>query len=397
MPCPTARRWFVPDEEYYLVSEDYTVVDKCAYIIQTLTYRFTTANDDPTTEYDNYNDYMRYHPRWFLEITHGNAALVYADVNRANPEHKATVHDINTQKPWLETEEKETEEAGKGPIKFVRDNLFHESDDATVDVYKYNDEEAMAETMSFIRHVGVPDQLINYIISLKDANAKLETLRILSGQKLHRKPRPVMILINMLGNMDQDGGWCIGYDFVRNLLIIKSFNIKEDQHPLDKSWFKKPPRDDLYYSASPHDFTKALVLELSSDRTGDREGFNLVVSYLAGKWIRSCKNELEISEELCADLQKALDAMKTELKEEQFPKMGNESEIPERVKINVVQRDWVVQRHGLLEDEDVSRDLAIRAKEDGFDISANNLAKYFERTVKELEAFAKDPEVPLEI
>lgn len=363
------------------------MVNKSANAIQSLVRRYIMPKGFRMPQYHNFYEYMRYGPRWFLEATCGNAILIYADVNRANPEHKVAVYNLEAQKPWLEKEEKDTEEATKGLIKFARGTFFHQ----VVDVDQWTDDELKAETMSYIREM-FSEKVVDYIISLNGSKAKAETLRILSGQKLYRKTRPVMILIKMLGNMDA-GGWAIGYDFVKDLITVKSFDTKEGQHPLDESWAEKPPGDDMYHCASPHDFAKKLVSEFASEVTGTREGFGLTVSYQAGKWIRNHQKELGLPEELSVNLQKALATIKTELKKKVFPN----PEILELPKRNVVQMEWVAQRDRILQDEDDYRDLAIQAKEDGFEASANNLAKYFERTVKELGQFVKDPEMPLEI
>ncbi|KAL9113028.1 MAG: hypothetical protein Q9187_007681 [Circinaria calcarea] len=388
MSCPTANRWFVPDEEYYYLTGDYVFVHKSANAIQALGHRYGMPKGYPM-EYKTFYEYMRYAPRWFLQATYGRGALIYTDVNRAKPEHKAAVYDLEAQKPWLEEGEKETEGAREGLMTFARDSLFHLS----VGVEEWTDSDLMAEIIGYIQKMGVSDILVEYIIKLKDTKAKTETLRILSGQKLHRKPRPVMILIKMFGNMDHNGGWVVAYDFIQNVIVIKSFESKDGEHPLDEAWYEKPPRDDIYHSTSPHDFAKTLVLEFASEAPEHRTGFSLAVSYQAGKWIRKHEQELEVPEELSVDLQKALDCMKLELKKEVFPN----PEILEPPRRNVVQMEWVAQRDRLLQDEDDYRDLAIEAKEDGFETSANNLAKYFERSVNELAQFVKDPEIPLEI
>ena len=392
MSCPTAERWFVPDEDYYFLSEDYALVNRSSNWIQVFLDRIDKVKEVRVSSYDNFYQYMRYSPRWFLETTNGKGILIYADVDQARPEHKAMVYDLNAQKPWLEEAEKHTEEASKSLIEFAKSTLLH----SALDLEILTEEDVKAEMLYSIQKMGFPDELVDYLIKLEDTRIKAETLRILSGQKRYRKPRPVMILVKMLDNGDA-GGWVIGYDFVQNLIIIKSFDSKHGQHPLGEAWFEKPTRDDIYTSANPHDFATTLVSEFGSEPTGDRRGFALVMSYLAGKWIRDHAKELKLPEELRTGLQKALSAMKMELKNEVFPGSDEGSEVPEPVKRNVVQREWVAQRLKILEDEDALRDVALEAKESGFETSAHNLAKYFERTVKELGQLARNPEAPLEI
>lgn len=176
MSCSTVDRWFIPDEDYYYLTGDYAFVDKSANAIQALAHRYNMPQGYPM-EYETFYEYMRYGPRWFLQATYGKGALVYADVDRAKAEHKAAVHDLEAQKPWLEEGEEGTEEARKGLIKFARDSLFNQA----VGVEEWTDDDLMSEIVAYIQKMGVPDILVEYIIKEKDTKARTETLRILSG------------------------------------------------------------------------------------------------------------------------------------------------------------------------------------------------------------------------
>ena len=104
------------------------------------------------------------------------------------------------------------------------------------------------------------------------------------------------------------------------------------------------------------------------------------------------KEVFKLSEEDVAGLRKQVEAIKKCLESQKLPAL----EQPESAKKSEVLSDLSAMREQLELAEDQLRDMAVRAKEDGLETTASNLATHFEKTIRDLTQMIEHPELPLQ-
>ena len=84
------------------------------------------------------------------------------------------------------------------------------------------------------------------------------------------------------------------YDFMKDAVIIKTYDSGSLEHPLARSWFKKDTEEGLFVSQKPKEFAKALVVSKSDGLfpgferpdAGDLgRWFNCIAASLVGGWL----------------------------------------------------------------------------------------------------------------
>ena len=374
MSCPTASRWFVPDDEYDHATQDYAFVGESIISVQN---EFDIYDAIPSTRPwpKTFRQYLSEGRQWFE--TKGGM-LIYSDVDAKNPEHKRMVYDIDAQKPWLEKPEQKTIDAQQALLNACHSGCTHEHDSEKVGTGPWR----------------ISDYIVDHVIGLEDSAAKLEALRVLSGQQLHKDPRPTMLLIAILDAMKSDtgpskSGWAIAYDFEKNKIIVKAFEVQQGQHPLEEAWFEPHA---VNVMETPETLAGNLVATIVSNLAEENKSYGKVIACVIGSWLRMHGKAFGFSEEKCTNLRLQVNPTLSDLEDEPFPA----PEIVNPRKTNIVQNHFTAMRYLIQRDEDAMRDMAVRAKEEGFETSANNLAKYFEKVVLDLKRASEDPEKPLE-
>ena len=406
-------------QEYDIVSEDYVLVGHNSRLAKSELSKREKIGHKPLG-LSTWEDYMLFGPRWFSHWHCGVSQLIYADANQKDPEHRRSVRDIEAMKPWVTEAEKETKYAKHSLLDYIRQDYAAtrnesgsetegEDDEKTVkdgdttgkDDDKTDEELSDEEALEFaykrtsLGHVD--DSLVDFILELENPSTKREVLRILSHQMMMSKPRPVMILIALLESMKPNegtnkSGWAVGYDVIENKILIKSFECKADEHPLAEPWYSDSAIDAFYVAESPDTFASNLISSKQTELPGDDEHYRSVITCMAGKWIEWHSLALKLSDEKSENLRQALTAIEFRLEEEKI----TETTKPKPVKFNAAQQKCIELRWMLIESEDYMRDVAVLAKEEGHETSANNLAKHFEKVLKDLNQMIESPNTPLE-
>ena len=402
------------DEEYDIRSEDYVFARQNSHVVQNALSR---GNQRGPFQISTWEQYLEVGDYWFTGGLYGEGQLIYADANRKDPEHRKSVQNIEAMKPLLTEAEKETEEAKRILISFIqqawadrrkRDDIEIEGDEYTTEgegdrtpkdddeaEEKLSDEDAILFAYKRTAFGHVDKKLMDFILGLEDPRMKREVLRIIKHQMMTPKPRPVMILIALFESFKpKEGsgksGWAVGYDIVTNKILIKSFNVKVDEHPLAENWYHGSDVDALYVAESPETFVSNMTSSKKAQLLGDDENYRSVLTYFAGKWLECHSLALKFSIDTMDSLQDTVDDIESRLRTETFP------EIPQPIMFNAAQEKCIDLKSMMIQTEDMLRDTAVRAKEEGHETSAINLAKYFERVLRDLTQMIENPDIPLE-
>ena len=406
-------------QEYDIVTEDYVLVGHNSRLAKSeLSKREEIGHK--TLGLSPWEDYMLFGPRWFSHWHCGVSQLIYADANQKNPDHRRRVRDIEAMKPWVLEEGEETKHAkhllldyirqdytatrdesgseteGEDDEKTVKDGDTTEKEDDKTDE-GLSDEEALEIAYKRTSFGHVDDSLVDFILELEKPSTKREVLRILSHQMMMSKPRPVMILIALLESLRPNegtnkSGWAVGYDVIENKILIKSFECKADEHPLAEAWYSNSATDAFYVAESPDTFASNLISSKQIELPGDDEHYRSVITCIAGKWLEWHSLALKLSDKKSESLRGALTAIESRLKEEKIIEITK----PKSTKFNAAQQKCIELRWMLIESEDYMRDVAVLAKEEGHETSANNLARHFEKVLRDLNQMIESPDMPLE-
>lgn len=407
----TVDRWFVPDEEYYRFVEDYAIVHHSAKSIcndidecDGDPARFTNANDTFMSEYrHNGADFVQCY-EFAIQ-----GQLVYADVDDEDLAHKEKFYGEWAREIPIEKNEKTTEKTKKvmeDLMKACADEWFSEEDfphgDEDNDVMSKRKAWALHDLHALVRRGLLEAPIVTQILTAKTTQDKEDILNFMSGQNRRPTKRPVLVLLHMVDSrqtteVGETTGWVIGYDFIKELLVIKPFVAKGGNHPLGGKWHGDVAQDGVSFSGTPREFAK-LYAELGKtvDAGIKEDGFKLLVHTLAAGWIGKSGTALETAygADFQADLAAIKEAMtnvKKAMKEIKFPAVEKEKK-----------HAWVVGPfYRMLSvmkfEEDMVRDAAVIAKEQGDDKVAQNAAKLYERIYKQITAFNKNPSMDLDI
>ena len=388
MSCPTAVCWFKPDGEYDAITEDYAIVGRSSGAVKAiLEYPEIDVgyeHERPRTFYD----WALYGRRWFKRNPDSEGILIFSEVNGEDPDHPRYVQKVANTVPLLDEPEKATEDALQKLFDFAKEMDFIDEDIASARASSPTD---------FIHYIPFGPKTVDFIIELEGSETKAEALRVLSAQTYREHPRSVMLLLGLLDDMKSNHesgkrGWAIGYDFEENLLRIRSFDASIGKHPLGASWIKQLPEDEFYQAKNPKDLAADLSSIVRPQILEEDKPYALAIALLVGIWLAHHRRAFDFSEELSESLINQIKSIDADLNTKDFPEIKE----LDSTELNYALEQLKSMRRMLKRDEDSLRDMAVRANKDGFETSANNLAKFFEKTLKDLDHIIEDPETPWE-
>ena len=401
----TADRWFVPHPEYYHTINDYALVRQSAASVRE---DILDTDDAPTRFVDPDATFMDEYYSVNFDSCYDFALpgrLVFADVDDEDPAHKEKVGEWAKEIP-IEGESEKTTETKKELVKTLADVWFPQ-DDAPREDNEENMPEDQREQwtlrdLRIITRQGLLEAPVpSLIITAKTVEKKDELLNIMSGQIRRPTKRPVLALINMIDSkqtteVGETQGWVTGYDFIKELLVIKPFTSKGGNHPLGAKWHGDVAQDGVSFSGTPQEFAKAYAELGETVAAGNKDdGFKMLVHTRAAEWIdESGKAFLTVyGADFEADLDalyKATKKIKEAMDEIKFPAVEkNEKERG----LEIPPFLWL---QNIIETEEAAiRDAAVDAKERGEEKVAQNAAKLYEHIHTQIKAFNQNPSMDL--
>ncbi|MCJ1470521.1 hypothetical protein MMC07_009167 [Pseudocyphellaria aurata] len=393
----TADRWFVPNKEYYDLTNDYALVCQPAVkvreaimITDEAPSRINYADDTFLTEFVNYQPCYRF----ALE-----GRLVFADVNDEDPSHKETIYGEWAKEILTEKENEKTQTIKKELAKACADAFFPLDDDEDV---SQNECERCAEGGLLADEGGLLTEPILSKLITSNVQEKEEILNIMSGQTQRPTKRPVIALINMIDSkrtteVGETEGWVVGYDFIKELLIIKPFISKEGKHPLGGPWYGAVAQDGVSFSGSLQEFATAYIeFGETVGPSNKDDGFKMLVHTLTARWFGYFKKALETAygaefRDLFPALKAATMKIKNTMATIEFA-AAQKNENERRAEIKTF--SWMLSMINL--EENNIRDEAVEAKERGQEKIAQNAAKLYEHIHKQIKAFNENPSMDLD-
>ncbi|MCJ1475640.1 hypothetical protein MMC13_004303 [Lambiella insularis] len=394
MSTSVASSWFLPDEEFEVVTSDYVFCKRTAAVIQLELdvidkMEFPCKNVEP-----NFCAQMEVLSRVFFHARSGGGLLIYSDAHKEEPNRWQAALQKRSKEPLRESLPDELEEVEQRMIECMRDEEDYppESEGGPPDPYfrmMFNRQAPDA------RDAQMSPAFLDLLISAETTRVQGNMLTICSGQSHTLHPRPVMLLIGAIINLwATDGkrktGLAYAYDFAKRTVIIKPFSYEGGQHPLRKSWFEKSTKDKAYTCQRVEDFVKSDLKAGARDPFTPEMSILLWAKYQVGAWLTHHTDALDIPEEDVEALEKQLDTLRADLVATDFPALKDRS-------IPCPERFYIINglRCGLQCQEGVMREVAVAAKKDGQDVLADNMVKYFERCVNGLKQIAERPDMPL--
>ena len=397
MSCATAKRWFVPDIEYHRTAEDYALVQEQAETVRQELFAYDNETDH---QWVKSNDEC--FAQWLRQLRYSSGAfgcydfvvegkLVYADVDENDPEHKKMVYGRMAKESYLDEEGEKTAAVRKMLKKSLKKAWRRRDEDASDDEVPDMIKKASCTTI-------LNTELVDYLIQLKDKEATKVLLHVLSGQAKRKTPRPVMLLIGMVDKAQTDKrglteGWATGFDFVKELLIIKPFISKKGHHPLGEKWHDNVANDGVSFTGAPAVFAENFV-KLGAEVGGKTEidGLKLLVHTFVAQWI--------------LQQWEGFNSVKPEKWTDGFAKSVRDAE--EKIDGTLTKRKPVINQKtaeqkspieafeylaNQLAREDLHfRCSALDARKGGNGKAAQNAAIFYERLVKDLKSFNENPD-----
>lgn len=423
----TASRWFCSDLQFCASLRDYAVVKATSTQVRhARTHADTGCNRHGLRQctFADMLSKLSKNPCYSFAV---EGQLVYADVNNDDPEHEKGVDKQNAEEVPLEVESEDFRIAREKLIVHLTEKWYeHKISDLEVNVadrYMY----AMAEDKfeAMLLNGTVDDAVIGYIRRAETETEKKELLDIVSDQTQRPAQRPVLVLIGLIDDMQSEAmgkteGWAIGYDFVKDLLIIKPFLSAGQNHPLGGSWYSSTQDDDgINYSGCPNQFADMYILEariqqntaMVAQRSGLTESlhtaFRTFVHTVAAKWILRHLHSLSHpgdENSRLKPLENAIYIHSIFLSVVEFPikkkivppPFVNSDSIPEEEHCPTGQGNWTIDayvhiQNVLEKEEDAIRAVALQAKEAGDHYVADRIADAYCDMMHSLTAINEGP------
>ncbi|MCJ1267502.1 hypothetical protein MMC22_007387 [Lobaria immixta] len=381
----TADRWFGPESD--LSIDDYALVGQSAVSVREDLLETDNAvhrislDPDATfmTEYDSLNQIPRPDAmaRCYDFGVHGR--LVYADVDDEDPAHREKINELAKMIP-IEGESDRTMEIKKELV-----SLYSE-----VGYSQLSQEEREHWTLIdiyLLRGQGIlEERIFSHILTAKTIEEKEEFINFMSGQTQSPAKRPVLSLINMIDSkqtteVGETEGWVTGYDFIKDLLVIKPFVSKGGNHPLGAKWHGNVAQDGVSFSGTPQDFAKAYVgLGKSVDAGNKIDHFGTAFVTVYGKEFYA---DLFAINEATKKIKKAMEEIKFPVVDKNTKRHGFEFE----------PFFWMLSMIEL--EESMIRDTAVDANKRGEEKIARNAAKLYESIHEQIKAFIENPSMDL--
>ena len=397
MSSQTAARWFVPDDEYYRGTDDYLFCLQGSGEVKSLFRRLEDRDDLPEDNLTVY-EYMKSWGLWYSNKG-GNGCLIYADAKDRDIKERENFIRARAKIPLLDELPEDLQEVDKQLIKWVYKN---EMEDLTS---QEDSEDLSAEEKSIARHIikrqtgrgFICSNLIDYVVMQDDSRIRTDLLTLLSGQGYIQTPRPTILLIAVVDDVftapgPRQKGVVTAYDMVKEVFITRSYAFDRNQYVFAESWSSKDSEDGFYACDTAKSFVSGLPAP-DSVATADKSALlKFYIQRMVCKWLQKHKEVFKFSEENVTRLQKHAAAVKEFLKSQKVPALEQH--------VLAEKSDVIMDLSALLEQvelmEDHLRDMAVRAKEDGLATTADNLAKHFDKTVRDLTQMVEHPELPLQ-
>ncbi|MCJ1293258.1 hypothetical protein MMC34_004812 [Xylographa carneopallida] len=247
------------------------------------------------------------------------------------------------------------------------------------------------------RHGAIDREVVGYLIEKRGTPDQEAALMFLSGQGRMPEKRPVLLFIGAIvdtwtSTAERKAGVACAYDFKKDAVIIKSFAYSKGQHPFTKSWFEKGS-DDGYYLQQPINDLAVSTLNPNEDKDDvQRARFVDFAKYLAGKWAWLYFHEFGQSEDVIVSMRERLMSLKQHLCAMEALEVKSQDEEKPYIVL-----EFDEMRRRLIRDEEVLREVALEAKNAGQTVAAENMARFFERDLRDLEQLVDHPDEPLEI
>ncbi|KAL8828614.1 MAG: hypothetical protein Q9170_006525 [Blastenia crenularia] len=436
--------WFASDAEYYAATEDCAVVGKPASWVKGSLHDHGLDYEDLNEVYDDLDDddgVWDDDPQGFSKESesalsdaltrmyrYANAMglerdkhLLYADVT---DEDHVEISKRVAKAGFLEEENNKSKEAREKLIDHLADPQYHipacnnlDSDDEETDEEADVPEARRKCARTNLEHAygRLSARIVEYIISIQDGDERREVLNIYSNQHLRKLQRPVVLLVGMLEKPPADSpnsrkeGWAIGYDFYKNIVVVKPFLFDKNHHPLAEKWDMDHPNDGICMNGSP---TAAIgkIMQLKEDihsKAHEKDPLTythkILVYYLLGAWLlrhwkalASGKQEydgaapaLTIGGHKFEELSEARGLMLTAAREMENP-YAKTQPAPEKILEGFKYLQSELEHHEM----SIRRE-AVRAKEAGNETAAKNAAKLYGQLLEQLQAFNMNPEKEL--
>ena len=391
MSCPTAKLWLLPDHEYYAITEDYALVRRSSALVDAQLSLFDRLSEAPAGNlaYENYDQYDLNRPDCFdLGRDPSAGIFVYADVDSENPAHKLHLDEVEAKIPRLqELPEKlstAVEALGQAIRKGQEAHFGKLSDHEVISIMK----DEIRGDNGFIH-----GDLLRALIKFEDKAVLQNVLTVLSGQAHRKNPRPVMLLIDIIYDPSATiskprKGIAVGYEFLSDKIILKSFNCTRKEHPLARSWFRPGIGYDFLQSATAESYISAGI----ASSTMDKDPIVLLARRIAGSWVRINYTAWDFAAETTLGLDESLKSIGKTLRETPFPARERPAASAYRMTTDAL----LVELEELRLAENDLRAIAIHAHEGGLGNRAESVAKYFETSVKALQQMIEDPEALLD-
>ena len=436
MPCATATKWLVPDAEWYARESDYAVVKGFSNIIRR---EIREGNHDyPETLSDGsifpiyFSQLIRGQGRWVGYYDFATIGrMLWADVDDSKPEHEKEVQEATIK--TVEIDLKDGPHAAvwkeaKSILFKERVHYFEEEDEEM----KKQEEASLIESQLFCVERGElrPEMLNMMLTHFKEPEKKQQIIEVVTDQAGQTVKRPLMILAGLIDSVHtpirgEKKGWTVGYDIIKDILICKPFFSDEKHHPLGGSWYVDVAEDGVSFSWSPKvfieeylklgdtleaKFASGEIKEKPATKREEEDGeeldlelsdtpfaFRLAVHTVAAKfilkhWAGFVNSRPDISKEDAAALYtKVKDAkikIKRNLRKIQIPVVAKAENPDKKLYVYAAEEmEWELVEH-----EDLLRRGAVKAKEQGREKVAKNLALLYERVMGMVKAFNEDPE-----
>ncbi|MCJ1475641.1 hypothetical protein MMC13_004304 [Lambiella insularis] len=379
----SSSKWFVPTDEYNIATSDYTFCRQSAVVMQN---RISSFNDWIFPREQAFQDYftqMTMLSEAFLPFPgEGDALLLYADAPDTDPKHWQSILRDLSKKPQLKDTPEHLRKAEHVLHKAVRTELKLplEKDGGPSD----KEVRGMVEHHCQTGHLDA--MLVAFVIGKQGAPLHKELLTILSGQDRSPKPRPTILYIGSVIDVvastpKAKSGLACMYDFSKREVIIKQFSFEMGQPPKNST--------DYYYLRQPAgDFAKAILKDTPSLSDSSKTDLVNLARYLLGDWVECHGKALDLSEEGVKHLDEDLTKIRKTLEEKKVPDVKPNKPTP-GVPLEFKHMRWALQY-----EEANLRDIAVEAKEAGLTVAAENLAKYYDKTIKNLKQLAEHPNEP---
>lgn len=353
MPCLPNETWLAPDDEYSVSSGDSvfccqrkTIIQR--YISSQLQQHglFEVCKDCRTTQLRTYLDYAERGTRWLwggklIEGPHvGAGVLVFADVNGDNAFHMQRIRDIQENSKPLQELPADVKRAEKMLIEHYRARetmkagnrrTGHDGAQQSPPIKPLTDSEVLR---NILRHGGyISWDIVDLVVRLQNLGGKKAMLTVLSGQSYVQYPRPVMLFIGGVRDMlstpqKSNTGVVCAYDFIKDAVIMKTYDGGNLDHPLARSWYHSDTEGGFFLSRDPKEFLDALIdtkrdgLFFAAGRpdAGDVwKWLNIIAASLAGGWLTMHGAALDVPDTTLQPLSYWLALLKTDMKFTELP------------------------------------------------------------------------------